>query len=138
MNSSSSMWGSPDDAMARVNQQVAEAQERAKRATEVRLEMEALRGTARSPRGEVSVEVDTSGRLLGLTLTEDAMELGERELASLIVATTHAAAARAGEKAVELAAEAFGEESATTTRLRDEITERNQKASPGGSDIAYR
>lgn len=137
MDSSSNMWGSPDEAMARVNAQVAEAQQRAERATAVRIEMDALRGKAKSPKGEVEVEVDTSGRLVGLELTSDAMDLGERELSKLIVATSRAAASKAGELAIELAADAFGQESSITARFREEITERNLKAAPVESDIKY-
>jgi len=135
MDSSSNMWGSPDEAMARVNAQVAEAQQRAERATAVRIEMDALRGKAKSPKGEVEVEVDTSGRLVGLELTSDALELGERALSKLIIETSRAAGA--GELAVELAADAFGAESSITARFRDEITERNVKAAPVESDIKY-
>ena len=138
MDSSSNMWGSPDEAMARVAQQVQEAQERAARASEVRAEMDALRGVATSPKREVEATADTSGRLVGLVLSGDALELHESDLAQLILATAAQAAARAGALAVDLAAEAFGAESAITSRFRDEISERNETANPTGSDISYR
>lgn len=137
MESSSQMWGSPDAAMERVNAQIAEAQERAARATQVRQEMDALRGTAKSPKGEVEAEADTSGRLVGLTLSSDALNLDERALARLILSTAQLAAGRAGEQALELAASAFGEESAITTRFRDEIAERNAAAGSADSDLRY-
>lgn len=137
MESSSQMWGSPDAAMERVNAQIVEAQERAARATEVRQEMDALRGTAKSPKGEVEAEADTSGRLVGLTLSSDALELDERALARLILTTAQLAAAKAGEQALEIAATAFGEGSAITTRFRDEIAERNAAAAPSDSDLRY-
>jgi len=137
MESSSQMWGSPDAAMERVNAQIVEAQERAARATQVRQEMDALRATAKSPKGEVEAEADTSGRLVGLNLSSDALELDERALARLIVITAQLAAARAGEQALEIAATAFGEESAITTRFRDEIAERNAASGSADSDLRY-
>jgi DNA-binding protein YbaB len=136
MDPQSSPWGSADDAIARVNQQIVEAQERAAKASEVRAEMDALRGTATSPRGEVVATADVSGRLVDLELTPDAIDRTPTALAALILATAKAAAAKAGQLAVEQAAAAFGEDSPVTEHLRTEIGERNP-AVPGESTIGY-
>jgi hypothetical protein len=132
--SNSSVWGDADDAIARVNSQVVEAQERAAKARELRESMDALKVTAASPRGEVVAKVDVTGRLIDLELDSSAMNLTPTALAALIVKTAAAAAAKAGQQAVELAAESFGEESPITARLRDEVGSRG--AAEDG--LAYR
>ena len=122
--------------IARVNEQIVEAQERAAKAGQLRAEMDALRGKASSPRGEVVASADVSGRLVDLTLTASALDRSPDALAELILTTAKAAAARAGELAVAQAAEAFGDDSPVTEHLRHEISERNP-AAPGESTIGY-
>lgn len=129
-------WGSPDAAMARIDEQIAEAQERAQRATQVRIEMDALRGQAISSRGEVRATVDVSGRLVDLVLTEDAVALRPADLSRMILETTAAAAVKASRLAVDLTADAFGETSAVTERLRAELVERTP-VPQSDSDIRY-
>lgn len=122
--------------MARVNLQIAEAQERAAKAGQLRAEMDALRGKASSPRGEVVASADVSGRLVDLELTAAALDRSPAALAELILATSKAAAAKAGELAVAQAAEAFGADSPVTEHLRAEISGRNPPA-PGEATIGY-
>ncbi len=129
-----------DRAVRRIEEQVAEAQERARRAAEVRQGIDALRGVATSPRRELSVTVDASGRLVDVEVTDAAYRLSPRDLGRLIVETTRAAGRQAGAKAVELASEAFGAESGIVTHLRDEI-ERSKGPGDGvlgdGTRIQY-
>src|SRR5436190_2013193 len=54
-------YDDPDAALARVQQDIAQAQERAERAVEVKASIDRVRGRARSPRGEVEVETDATG-----------------------------------------------------------------------------
>lgn len=118
-----------DRAVRRIEEQVAEAQERARRAAEVRQGIDALRGVATSPRRELSVTVDASGRLVDVEVTDAAYRLSPRDLGRLIVETASAAGRQAGAKAVELASEAFGAESGIVAHLRDEI---ERSTGPGG------
>jgi len=136
MDPRSSPWGSADETIARVNEQIVEAQERAAKAGQLRAEMDALRGKATSPRGDVVAFADVSGRLVDLELTTAALDRTPSALAEMIVATAKAAAAKAGELAVAQAAAAFGEDSPVTEHLRTEIAERNPKQ-PGESMIGY-
>jgi hypothetical protein len=130
-------FGSADEMIARVNAQVQEAQDRAAQATQFRAGVERVRGRALSPRGEVEVEADASGRLTDITLT--AAALAHRPDV-LIVQTSHQAHQRAGEQAVQLAADAFGEDSETVSRLREEVAQRvgPEPAGPSGATIDYR
>ncbi|GAA0412503.1 YbaB/EbfC family nucleoid-associated protein [Leifsonia naganoensis] len=121
-----------DLAVARIEEQIAEAQERARRAGEVRQEIDALRGSATSPRRELTVTVGASGRLVAVEVNDAAYRLSPRDLGRLIVETANAAQRQAGAKAVELASEAFGEESGIVAHLRDEV-ERSTRPAAGGT-----
>jgi hypothetical protein len=117
----SSVFDDPDAAIARVEDQIRAAQERAERAGQVRQRLDGLRGQARSRRGEVTALADVSGRLLDLSISEEGMRLGSRDLARVVVETARAASRDAGRQALSITAEAFGDESPVTEHLRGEL-----------------
>jgi DNA-binding protein YbaB len=117
-------YDDPDAALARVQQDIAQAQARAERAVEVRASIDRVRGRARSPRGEVDVEVDATGQLTDLVIDDAAMSLRPAELATLIRETVKAAGRDAGRRAVAVTDDAYGEGSSISTHLRDEIEAR--------------
>lgn len=114
----------PDAALAKIQRDIATAQERAVRAEQVKAEVDAVRGRGRSPRGEVVVEVDASGQLRDVDLTDAAMALRPDELSRLIVEAARAAQREAGGRAVTIMGEAFGEDSPLTAHLRTEVEQR--------------
>lgn len=119
----------PDAALARVQADVAAAQERAARAVEVQAQIAAVRGTGRSPRGEVTVDVDASGMLRDLRLTDDALRRRPDELATLILDAARTAQRDAGARAVAVASDAWGEADPAVEHLRAEV---QQRYAPGG------
>ena len=110
-----------DLAIARVQQQIADAQATAAKAQSMQADIQAIRGTATAPRRELSVTVDAAGRLSAVEIADAAYDLEPRELGALIVATANAAQRRAGEQALQIAADAFGEESSVVAHLRAEV-----------------
>jgi DNA-binding protein YbaB len=114
-------WADPDSMIERVRQQVEQAQEAAKRATQMRGQFESIRGKAESDRNEVRVTVDTSGRLLDLQIDDDATGRGGRELAQIILTTIREAQRRAGTEAMALVEDTFGAESGAATHMREEL-----------------
>ena len=114
----------PDAAIAKIQRDIELAAERAERAQQVKVEIDAVRGRGRSPRGEVVVEVDASGMLRDVVLADGAMALRADELAGFIVDAARAAQRDAGAKAVAIAADSFGEDSPLTAHLRDEVEQR--------------
>lgn len=114
----------PAEVRERVARQIEEAQQRAAAATGVRTEIESVRERASSPRRELTVTVDASGRLLDVELAVAAMDLDARALGRLIVETAGRAQRAAGERAAQIAAEAFGEDDPAVAHLRSEIEER--------------
>lgn len=117
-------YDDPDAALARVQQDIAQAQERAARAVEVKASIDRVRGRARSPRGEVTVEVDATGQLTDLVLDDEALTLRPADLATLIRETVKAAGRDAGRRAVAVTDDAYGEDSSISAHLRDELEAR--------------
>lgn len=120
-----------DAAIARVAEQIAAAQEQAQRGQQFQQDVAAVRATATSPRRELRVTVDASGRLLDTELADAAMELSASALSRLLVETARAAQREAGQEAVRIASDLFGEQSGATERLRAEIAE---AVPPAGGD----
>jgi len=117
-----------DAAIARVEEQVAAAQARAAQAQQVQADIDAVRASATSPRREVTVTVDATGRLAGVRLSDAAYDLRPDALGRLIVETANRAQRLAGEQALEITATAFGADSPVVAHLRDEL----EKEPPSG------
>lgn len=118
--------------------QVEQAQRRAEAATAVRVEIEAVREQATSPRRELTVTVDSSGRLIDVALTDAGLQLGARALGRMIVDTSVRAQQAAGARAARIAADAFGEDDPAVAHLRSEIEARAPKADGLPDGIEYR
>lgn len=114
----------PDELIARVERQAAEAQERAVVAQRFADDVAALRSQARSPKGEVTLGVDTSGRLTSLVLTDGALDLAPTELSALILAIAATAQKQVARAAVALSSEVFGETDGIVGQLRGEFEAR--------------
>ncbi|MBT0994930.1 YbaB/EbfC family nucleoid-associated protein [Cellulomonas sp. DKR-3] len=102
-------WSEPDgseagrsEAARRVEAQVAAARERARQATALSAEVDALRASARSPRGEVTVEVDAGGRVTRVGFTERARAVPPAALGRAVEEAIRAAARECGRRAVAL------------------------------------
>lgn len=105
----------PEAIIARVEREVEEAQQHA---VVLHMIRDGCRREARSPRGEVSLAVDTSGRLTALDLTDGALELPAPELAALILSVAASAQKRAARAAIALSEVVFGAEAGVVGQLR--------------------
>jgi hypothetical protein len=85
-----------------VRAQVEAAQERARQAAARSAEVDALRTSVRSPRGEVTVEVDAGGRVTRVAFSERARAVAPTALGPLVEETIRAAARACGARAVAL------------------------------------
>ncbi|QCB94234.1 YbaB/EbfC family nucleoid-associated protein [Cellulomonas shaoxiangyii] len=110
-----------DGLVARIEEQVAQAQENARRAEQVRDQFEQVRGRAASPHGEVRVTVETTGRMTALELADDALRLDARDLAALILETVATAQRQAATESIALVEGTFGAESGVAANLRSEL-----------------
>lgn len=119
-----SFYDDPDAALERIQADIRGAQERAAQAARFKESVDQLRGRARSPRGEVTVEVDTGGQLVDLRLSDDATDVVARDLSAMILETVRAATRDAAQQAMAVTAEMFGEESPVTAQMRTELAPR--------------
>lgn len=76
---------------------------------EVDRAISAVRGRARSPRGEVTVTAAVTGVPTGLELSDAALALSSRALAALVLSTVQQAAADAARQAQEVLSPVLGE-----------------------------
>jgi hypothetical protein len=129
------MWGDPDAVLAQVEEQIRGAQANAVKAQQLEADMKTLLGRAVSPGREITAGVSASGLLVELKFTERALEWDEKALAKNVMDTVNAAHRKLGEQAVALSAEAFGEDSAITARLRAEAEARS--VNPTEPTIGY-
>ncbi len=129
------LWSDPDAALARVEDQVRMAEQRAVTARALEASMKTLVGRAVSPGREVTAAVSAGGLLTELVLTERALEWDEKALARAVKDTVNAAHRKLGEQAVELTIEAFGEDSPVTARMRAEADARQEP--PADQGITY-
>lgn len=106
----------------RMAAQVARAHDRALALETLRDDVAALRGAARSPRGEVDVLVDSRGRLVQLRLGERAGALRPATLARLIEDTVAAAVATAERSVLALVEERCGVGSSLTAVVRADLS----------------
>jgi hypothetical protein len=106
-------------AIDRINAQIAAAQEHAEKAVALRDRVESIRERATSPDREISVEVDSLGRITDLELTEAAYAHTPAKLAKLILATFNDAHRIAGQTTITMAEATFGAESESVAALRE-------------------
>ncbi|MEV8251848.1 YbaB/EbfC family nucleoid-associated protein [Microbacterium sp. NPDC076768] len=122
----------------RILQQVQDAERRAAQAAQVRDDIASVRERATSPGRDVAVTVDSSGRLAEVKLTDAALGRSPEALGALIVSLAGQAQRKAGERAVSIAADAFGAEDAVVEHLRDEIAQLPDPSQDGQPKIEYR
>lgn len=102
----------------KIEDQIAEAKQRAERANRLRDEVDAMRGDASSAGREVKVEVDSIGRLVNITFNDGALSLTPSSLGRVVLDTYNKAHAEMGSRVMEKVGEAFGAESATADAMR--------------------
>lgn len=109
----------PDDQIRLVHEQVKQAQERAKKAAQMAREVEAVRESAASAKREVTVEVDSAGRVQNITFTESAFDLEPAQLSAVVLETLNKAKTKAGQRVMRLAESAYAGDTALIGKLRE-------------------
>ena len=108
---------------ARLDEQLAQAQQNLQRAEAFAQQALALQARARSEHGEVSVEVDSAGVPSDIEITSAAFTLTPQALSELVLAVTHQAHRDVTQKYETLVHSAFGE-SATAQELVEQARQR--------------
>lgn len=110
-----------DAMMAQIEQQIAEAQERAKRSQEFRQSTQSARGKAEE--GGIRVEVDSSGLVKTLELPERLNYWSGSSLGPKILELIGHAQADVSKQIKDQAAETFGPDSEITDRVAEELAD---------------
>lgn len=121
-------------ARAKIDALVAEAESRKDATKNLADELHAVSAQARSPRGEVMVVAQPSGRIESVIFAVSAEELGAAELTRLTTLTIAEAQHKAALAALELSARTLGEDSPAFEQLRGEALAAFPE--PGGSDMS--
>lgn len=114
----------PDELIDLVGRQVLAAQAKADTAAALVARIGDIRSSETSPYREVSVTVDSSGRLVDISFTESAARRTPAELSRVVIEAAARAQRRAAREAVALADEAFGEGSGLSTQMIGEYEAR--------------
>jgi len=106
-----------DDFQARVD-------ERTQQALRLSAELERAEVTLRSPRGEITVRVNSAGGLSDLRFHPESEALTRDELAALVLATSRRAQVKLAERVTELVAGVYGADSGTTALVTEAYASR--------------
>ncbi|ADD42361.1 YbaB/EbfC family nucleoid-associated protein [Stackebrandtia nassauensis] len=99
------------------------ARQQQENAQQMRRAMNELSITAGNRDGSVKVTVDSNGGLADLEISRAAMSLGPTGLRDEILEGTRTARRHLAERVKRIAADAFGDDSATVTKMRDTYAE---------------
>ncbi len=130
-----------------IEAQIAESQRRAEKAVQLRDEINAMSSSKASSGREVTIEVDSLGRLRNLTFSASAYSLNPARLAEVVVETYRQAHQEIGTAVMAKIEAAFGAESATAEAMRETFLPppppvddgpKNPPPRPGGGPILYR
>jgi DNA-binding protein YbaB len=112
---------SADEALARIDRGIEQAESRAAQAREFADGYAALEGTGASDGGDVRVTVGPEGLLSRLTITDAAASSSGASVRAAILAANAAAVADLRHRAESLTAQAWGAGSATAAAVADEL-----------------
>ncbi len=118
------MWGA-DEAIARVEDDVRRAQQRAERYPALQASIDAVRGSAVSIRRDLSVEVDAGGVLRDLRIADAALDRGGERVASEILDLVAKATRTARAKTLEATTEIMGADDPIVTTIAQQLDARN-------------
>lgn len=101
-----------------IEAQIAESQRRADKAVQLRDEIDAMSDSVTSSGREVTIDVDSLGRLRNITFADSAYHLDPARLAEVVLETYRQAHQAIGTAIMHKIEDAYGAESATTEAMR--------------------
>lgn len=110
-----------DEKLRRIDEQVAQAAQHAEKMQVLAAQIRSISTAVSSPGGEITVNVDVSGRLTNITFGKSAYDLRPEHLTRIVLDALDEGYRRNGEQSVALAAETLGEASATVEQLRENV-----------------
>lgn len=114
-------YSSPQEALAAIARQTAQAGPDADRAQAWSAEVAALEGTGSSARGHVRATVDVQGLLTGLAVTDEMAGRGGTAVTAAVQQALRGAQESVRDQAVRSSERVWGPDSATTQAFRSEV-----------------
>jgi hypothetical protein len=125
-----------DTALAQIDADIEGAHERAARAEAWVQEVERLAGHGEAERGGVRVQVDLSGSITGLSVSDAVAARGGQTVAHAVLAATVAAQADVRRRAAESGATTWGAGSASAQVFAAEVAADHETPDPGSAPPA--
>ena len=117
-------YGSAEEALSQIDNDIEAAAQRAQQATAWRHQVETMRGEGSSRDGSVSVTVDMTGLLTGLSISDDICQRGGQEVRQGILDALRQAQQDVRDQVLASSEETFGSDSSATGRMREEFDQR--------------
>lgn len=112
------VYADPDEVIARVEADARQSDERAAKMPAFEAALAQVKGEAVSPRRDMRVEVDSTGRVVALRIAEPALTRGAQRLSQEVLALIRAAEADARRATLESVEHLLGPDDPITRQLR--------------------
>lgn len=112
------VYADPDEVIARVEADARRSDERAAKMPAFEAALAQVKGEAVSPRRDMRVEVDSTGRVVALRIAEPALTRGAQRLSQEVLALIRAAEADARRATLESVEQLLGPDDPITRQLR--------------------
>ena len=115
------MFEEPDEVLARVQDDMRRAQQRAEALPRLQAAIDAIRVSVLSDQRDMTVEVDASGRLTRLEIADAALERGGSRVSADVMALIGTAARRARATTLEATSRLLGDDDPVAQVLKTEV-----------------
>ncbi|MBZ4487197.1 hypothetical protein LQ938_00060 [Microbacterium sp. cx-55] len=112
------VYADPDEVLARVEADARRSEERAAKMPAFEAALAQVRGEAVSPRRDIRLEVDSTGRVTALRISEPALGRGAQRLSHEILGLIRAAEADSRRATLESVEQLLGPDDPITRQLR--------------------
>lgn len=125
-------FSNPEESLARIQEDVARAEARAKALPLMQEQIAQVRGRAQSRQRDITVEVDSSGQVAALEISDDALGRGGRALSREVVELIRTATIRVREQSLAITAELLGADDPIVKLTADQLSADTEDAGRGG------
>ncbi|WP_433675740.1 hypothetical protein [Microbacterium gorillae] len=115
------VFNNPEESLARIQEDVARAEARAKALPLMQEQIAQVRGRAQSRQRDISVEVDASGQVSGLDISDDALSRGGRAVSREVLDLIKTATIRVREQSLAITTELLGADDPIVKLTADQL-----------------
>lgn len=115
------VFNNPEESLARIQEDIARAEARAKALPLMQEQIAQVRGRAQSRQRDISVEVDASGQVSGLDISDDALSRGGRAVSREVLDLVKTATIRVREQSLAITTELLGADDPIVKLTADQL-----------------